>query len=240
MLALAKPKKAEGRKRGRKASGLRGLPPEAVALAVNREALAIVRRAVATREDMARRVPNSSRGLPTLERLMRDDVAMALIKVPEEGQVEMRPVLRAATLEEQLFKALATPGDTPEREALAKAKAWVGERFARDVEAMTIGKLTANYEGGASRSDRSSCEPERMLIAMNRVHRATRKLNRQERTAVWAILVFGLSMTDTGWALHGGKGGASPRRLREAAWLFIDAGLEKMLPYYQGVGDGVS
>lgn len=221
---MAKAKQTEGKKRGRKASGLRGLPPAAAALAINLEALAVVKRALSTRERM-RVETGMAGGLPTLERLMRDDVAMTQIKVPEAGDVSLHPVLRATTLEQQLIKA-----------GLDEGRAWTGERFARDVEAMTIGKLTASYGEGLGGGQ--SAEPMRVVIAMDRVARATASLNRQERTAVWAILVFGLSMTDLGWSLYGHRAGNRRMGLVDAAWLFLDAALEKMQPFYMAEGEG--
>jgi|GEM_PF-6365997 len=221
---MAKAKQTEGKKRGRKASALRGLPPAAAALAINLEALAVVKRALSTRERM-RVETGMAGGLPTLERLMRDDVAMTQIKVPEAGDVSLHPVLRAATLEQQLIKA-----------GLDEGRAWTGERFARDVEAMTIGKLTASYGEGLGGGQ--SAEPMRVVIAMDRVALATKSLNRQERTAVWAILVFGLSMTDLGWSLYGHRAGGRRQRLVDAAWLFLDAALEKMQPFYMAEGEG--
>lgn len=220
---MAKAKQTEGKKRGRKASGLRGLPPAAAALAINLEALAVVKRALSTRERM-RVETGMAGGLPTLERLMRDDVAMTQIKVPEAGDVSLHPVLRATTLEQQLIKA-----------GLDEGRAWTGERFARDVEAMTIGKLTASYGEGLGGGQ--SAEPMRVVIAMDRVALATKSLNRQERTAVWAILVFGLSMTDLGWSLYGHRAGGRRQRLVDAAWLFLDAALEKMQPFYMAEGE---
>jgi len=221
---MAKAKQTEGKKRGRKASGLRGLPPAAAALAINLEALAVVKRALSTRERM-RVETGMAGGLPTLERLMRDDVAMTQIKVPEAGDVSLHPVLRATTLEQQLIKA-----------GLDEGRAWTGERFARDVEAMTIGKLTASYGEGLGGGQ--SAEPMRVVIAMDRVALATKSLNRQERTAVWAILVFGLSMTDLGWSLYGHRAGGRRMGLVDAAWLFLDAALEKMQPFYMAEGEG--
>lgn len=223
-MMMAKAKQTEGKKRGRKASGLRGLPPAAAALAINLEALAVVKRALSTRERM-RVETGMAGGLPTLERLMRDDVAMTQIKVPEAGDVSLHPVLRATTLEQQLIKA-----------GLDEGRAWTGERFARDVEAMTIGKLTASYGEGLGGGQ--SAEPMRVVIAMDRVARATASLNRQERTAVWAILVFGLSMTDLGWSLYGHRAGNRRMGLVDAAWLFLDAALEKMQPFYMAEGEG--
>lgn len=223
-MMMAKAKQTEGKKRGRKASGLRGLPPAAAALAINVQALAVVKRALSTRERM-RVETGMAGGLPTLERLMRDDVAMIQIKVPEAGDVSLHPVLRAVTLEQQLIKA-----------GLDEGRAWTGERFARDVEAMTIGKLTASYGEGLGGGQ--SAEPMRVVIAMDRVAQATKSLNRQERTAVWAILVFGLSMTDLGWSLYGHRAGGRRQRLVDAAWLFLDAALEKMQPFYMAEGEG--
>ncbi|WP_298699229.1 hypothetical protein [uncultured Brevundimonas sp.] len=202
---------------------MRDLPPAAAALAVNAEALAVVRRAMATREEM-RRSTGMAGGLPTLERMMRDDVAMAQIRVPEAGEISLRPVLRAVSLEAQL-----------ERAGFDRARAWAGERFARDVEAMTIGKLTGSYGEGLGGG--TAAEPLRMIIAMDRVAKATGSLNRQERTAAWAVLVFGLTMTDTGWSLFGHRAGGARARLVDAAWLFLDAALEKMQPFYEALGD---
>lgn len=220
---MAAARRADTRKRGRKASGLRDLPPEAAALVLAGASLKAVREAVALRETM-RKETGMAGGLPTLERLMRQDVAMARINVPEAGEVAMRPVLRAASLEAQLRAA-----------GFGDRGAWVGERFARDVEAMTIGKLTASYGEGLGGG--TSAEPLRVLAAMDRVHKATVLLTRRERLAVWSVLVFGVNMTDTGWALVGRQFGDQRRRLSDAAWLYLDAALERMAPFYERLGE---
>jgi hypothetical protein len=216
-------KSAARGKPGRKASGLRDLPPAAARLAINEAALKAVRQALALQDDFRKR-SGMSGGLPTLERMIRADVVLDQVKVPEAGEVHLRPVLRASTLTEQLLKA-----------GFDRRSAWTGERFARDVEASTIGKLTGSY--GEGRGGGTASEPERVLIAVDRVRRATEPLNRQERTAVWSVLVFGLSMTDTGWALAGERMGSARPRLNDAAWLFLAAALERMAPYYEALGD---
>jgi hypothetical protein len=76
-----------------------------------------------------------------------------------------------------------------------------------------------------------------VIVALDRVHKATECLNRQERTAVWAVLVFGLSMTDTGWALAGERVGTHRGRLNDASWLFLAAALERMAPHYEARGE---
>lgn len=220
---MAQAKSKMKNKPGRKASGLRDLPPAAARLAINEAALKAVRAALALRTEFTKR-SGMSGGLPSLERMIREDVVLDQVKVPEAGEIFLRPVLRAATLSERLVKM----GFTAER-------AWVAERFARDVEASTIGRLTASYGEGCG-GGRAS-EPERVLIALDRLRRATECLNRQERTAVWSVLVFGMSMTDTGWALAGGRMGQSRQRLNDASWLFLDAALERMTPHYERLGE---
>lgn len=216
-------KASKKNKPGRKASGLRDLPPSAARLAINEAALKAVRGALALQDEFRKR-SGMSGGLPTLERMIRADVVIDQVKVPEAGEVYLRPVLRSVTLREQLIRAGFDP-----------RSAWTGERFARDVEASTIGKLTGSYgEGGGGAS---SSEPERVIIALDRVHKATEGLNRQERTAVWAVLVFGLSMTDTGWALAGDRVGTHRGRLNDASWLFLAAALERMTPHYEARGE---
>lgn len=223
MAAAAAGKRGEGKKRGRKASGLRNLPPEAAAFVLAGASLQAVRAAVALRETM-RKETGMAGGLPTLERLMRADVAMARINVPEAGELGLKPVLRAASLEQQLRAA-----------GFDDRAAWVGERFARDVEAMTIGKLTASYGEGCGGA--TSAEPLRVVAAMDRVRRATESLTRRERLCVWSVLVFGVNMTDTGWALVGRQFGGRGEPLRNAAWLYLDAALERMAPYYERLGE---
>lgn len=211
-------------KPGRKASGLRDLPPAAARLAINEAALSAVRSALATRTAFVERTGRSG-GLPTLERMMREDVHLSSVRaMGDDGVLEIRPVLRCATLSEQLLKA-----------GFDERSAWVAEKFARDVEASTIGKLTGSY--GEGRGGATSSEPERVLIAIDRLQKATEKLNAQERTAVWAVLVFGLSMTDTGWAVAGSRMGQSRGRLNDAAWLILAAALERMAPHYEKIGD---
>jgi len=223
---------AEGVRMARSASALvkqetarlRDLTPEEAEAVLNQSALAIVRRGEGLRETL-RRETKMADG-PTLERLMRGDCEMVEILVPEDGRLSQRRILRSGTLMQRLLKA----GHGTDR-------AWTGERFAQDVEAMTIGKLTANYGGGASAQTRTSAEPERMLVALQRVHRATRTLSRKERAAAWGALVFGMSMTDLGYALYGHKFGQAEPRLRDAAWLFLDAALERMAPFYLAIGE---
>lgn len=203
---------------------LRDLTPDQAEALLNRSALAVVRQAVEVRETL-RRETKMADG-PTLERLMAGDCQIAEILVPEEGRLTARRIVRAQSLMQRLMKA-----------GHSQDKAWTGERFARDVEAMMIGNLTANYEGGASSKARTSAEPERMLIAMQRVHRATGKLTRKERAAAWGALVFGMSMTDLGYALWGGQFGRAELRLRDAAWLSLEAALERMTPFYMAIGE---
>lgn len=220
---MAQAKSKIKNKPGRKASGLRDLPPSAARLAVNAAALKAVREALALRTEFTKR-SGMSGGLPSLERMIRQDVVLDSVKVPEAGEIHLRPVLRATTLAEQMMKL-----------GFDQGRAWVAERFVRDIESATIGKLTASYGEGLGGG--TSSEPERVLIAIDRVRKATECLNRQERTAVWSVLVFGLSMTDTGWALAGGRMGQSRARLNDAAWLFLDAALERMAPHYVRLGE---
>lgn len=203
---------------------IRDLTPEEAEALLVRSALAAVRQAADLRETL-RRETKMADG-PTLERLMLGDCQMTEILVPEDGRLTTRRIVRAESLMQRLLKA-----------GHSQDKAWTGERFARDVEAMTIGKLTASYEGSASSLSRTSAESERMLIAMQRVHRATGKLSRKERMAAWGALVFGWSMTDLGYALWGKQFGHAQLRLRDAAWLSLEAALERMAPHYMAVGE---
>jgi hypothetical protein len=236
--------KPAARKAGRKASGLRDLPPEAARLAVSRAALelleagreatpvevkAVTRRAVTvvegavTLQREARQV-GAGGGAPTLERLLRGDVEMASIKVVDDGQVRMQPVVRGDATGSRL-KAAGVPEDLR----------WTAERFLGDVEAATIGRLTASYGEGLGGG--RAAEPERLVVSLDRLARAQAVLTPKERTAVWAHLVFGLSLTDTGWAVNGERSGSRKEPLIAAGLIFVEAGLERMHPHYQARGE---
>lgn len=231
------------KKSGRKASGIRDLSPDAARLAISLAALDAVQcvatpdelhraecaavkrvKAAVALSDRQRAATGMAGGLPTLERLLREDIFAARVSVPEDGCLTFRPALRSANLEEQLLG-----------HGFEKRLAWTAERFVQDVEACTVGKLTASYGEGLGGG--SSAEPQRLVVALDRLRIATKELNRQERTAVWAVLVFGLSMTDTGWALAGKPFGHDPKAMRNAAWLFLDAALERMAVHYEAIGE---
>lgn len=209
----AKPNK----KPGRKASGLRELPPEAARLAVSAAAHAAVVAALGMQDELRRATGYGS--VPTLERLLRGDVERTSVLVADDGEVSVQPVLRAGSgAGEQWTKGLEPN------------LVLVGEAFVRDVERATIGKLTGSYGEGCGGG--TAAEPERLAAAMQRLIQAQECLTAKERTTVWGVLVFGLSMTDAGWATDGARLGGVRVGLSDAAALRLEAALERMAPYY--------
>lgn len=209
-------------KPGRKASGLRGLTPEQARHVVSKAALKAVREAVALQGRVVKETGMAG-GVPTLERLLRGDVEMTQVLVAEEGEVHLRPAMMTASLETRLEDA-----------GLSQRLAWVAGKFVADVEGVRIGKLTASYgEGtGGGQAD----EALRVVIRMRRLVAAQAMLTPKERTAVWGLLVFGLNMTDVGWALAGDRFGARGEPLRNASALLLEGALERMAPHYEARG----
>lgn len=246
-------KKETKGKAGRKASGLRDLSPEAARLAISRAALRAIetplpadmpaaaqqaRRAEIARVGLKReanavrgavalqqtaiKATGMSGGVPTLERLLREDVSIASLQTVEDGEFAVRPVMRAKGLREVLIDL-----------GIESPHARTAEMFTADVERATIGRLTASYGEGIGGA--ATAEPLRVLQALDRLGRAQERLNRQERTAVWGFLVLGMTATDVGWALVGHKFGARRELLSNATALIVEAGLERMTPFYEAI-----
>lgn len=209
--------KSEAKKKpGRKASGLRELSPDAARYAVTKEMFSAVQAAEDFRRKVAR-LPGLTDGAPSLARALKGDLQVASMLVAEDGQVQLQPVLRSTDYEKQLRGA-----GVPE-ELMFTAKA-----FTANVNGATLGKLTATWDGAGGGS---SAEPERFLIQVDMLNKATADLNRCERFTVWAALVFGLPLHDIGWSLYGLR--ITERvRLVERASLHLEAGLERMQPWY--------
>lgn len=210
--------KGEAKKKpGRKPSGLRDLTPEAARYAVCKASLSAVRRAEAMRAK-ASKLPGATGAAPSLERMLKGDLDIAAVLVVEDGEVTLQPVLRSTAYDKQLLQA-GVPADL----------VFVAKAFTSDVEGSTIGKLTGGYGEGFGGG--ATAEPERVLVAMDRLVKAQEKLNRNERFTVWSALVFGLPLVDIGWALYGGRGWTRTH-LTEAAALHLEASLERMQPWY--------
>lgn len=210
--------KSEAKKKpGRKASGLRDLSPDAARYVVCKASLAAVRRAEVLRTTAAK-LPGATGAAPSLERMLKGDLEIAAVMVVDDGEVTLQPVLRSTAYDKQL-RAAGVPAEL----------VFVAKAFAADVEGSTIGKLTGSYGEGFGGG--ASAEPERVLMAMDRLVKAQAKLNRSERFTVWSALVFSLPLVDIGWALYGGRGWTRTH-LTEAAALLLEAALERMQPWY--------
>ena len=237
-------------KAGRRASGLRDLSPEAARLAIMLQSLELARSApaagevetatAASRRLRAARIASVSRvegavsfrdGIgrqlgraetPTLERLLMGDVVLARVDVPEDGVVQVQRVVRGDGGVSRL-RAAGVPA----------ALIFTAEAFLRDVEAARIGKLTASYGEGLGGG--CSAEPERMLMAMQRLLKAQRDLNAMDRMVLWGALVFGLSFHDVGHATDGERT-AVKKRLIERGQLRLEVALERIKPAYDARG----
>ncbi|MGN6208823.1 hypothetical protein [Asticcacaulis sp.] len=127
--------------------------------------------------------------LPTIDRIIQGGVDLVDL-AGHEGKGLVR-VLRVSSLGARLRKI----GVSDELAAVAL-------RFSRDFEKARIGGLTANYEGGGG--SKRACEPERWLEAMERLARASAKLDHDERVAVYGYVLFDVSAADLGAFLCGG------------------------------------
>ncbi|ATC26486.1 hypothetical protein [Caulobacter vibrioides] len=184
----------------------------------------LVRGAVALQQT-AIKATGMSGGVPTLERLLREDVSIASLQTVEDGEFAIRPVMRSKTMQEVLVGC-----------GVERAVAWAGEEFIADVERATIGRLTASYGEGLGGA--ATAEPLRVLQALDRLGRAQERLTRKERVAVWGFLVLGMSATDVGWALVGNalaKSKGGERDMRTATALVVEAALERMAVFYKSV-----
>lgn len=184
-----------------------------------------VRRAVDL-GDRAIKATGMSGGVPTLERLLREDVAIGSLQTVEDGEFAIRPVMRAKTMTEVLLAC-----------GIDRKLARTAEMFTVDVERSTIGRLTASY--GEGRGGAATAEPLRLLQAMDRLGKAQERLTRKERAATWGFLILGMTATDVGWAMIGDrlKGPAEGERdMRTATALIVEAALERMSLFYDAVG----
>lgn len=184
-----------------------------------------VRRAVNLGERVVRATGRID-GVPTLERLLREDVAVGSLQTIEDGEFSIRPVMRAKTMTEVLLAS-----------GIDKGLARAAEMFAMDVERATIGRLTASYGEGVGGA--VTAEPLRLLQAMDRLGRAQERLTRKERAATWGFLILGMTATDVGWALIGDRlkrPAEGERDMRTATALVVEAALERMSVFYNAVG----
>ncbi len=213
--------KAPKGKAGRKASGLRDLSPEAARFVIAGHALKAVRQAVGVKTE-AEKIENGSAGVPTLDRLLRGDLGFDRVikEIAEDGAPIYIRVLRG----DGGLKRLKDTG-------LSALLVRVAERFMRDVEGATIGKLVAGYDGFSGGSGYWRGEPERVIAALDRLGRSQQYLTRKERLSVWGTLVFGLSLTDVGHATDGDRI-SNVRELRTAAAIHTESALDRMAGYY--------
>jgi hypothetical protein len=217
----AKEAPAKG-KRGRKASGLRDLSPEAARYAVTKASVQAVRAA----EELYKRalkMPGVTSGTPSLGRMLKGDLEVASVLVADPAGVSLQPVLRSSDHVERL-RRMGVPADL----------LFVAKAFMADIEGSTIGKLTASYGEGLGGA--ASAEPERLMVAMDRLVKAQKILNRHERFAAWGALVFGLTLHDIGWSLYGQRFGSRAEPLINAAALHLEGALERMEPWYLAGG----
>jgi hypothetical protein len=218
-------KKPAGRP-GRKATGLRDLPPEAARLAVNHASLRAVTDAVDLQKQIGRETGHAA---PTLLRLMRQDVQISTMRVPTgSGELVSQAVVRAASA--PLARRMQT-------DRFAANLVRVGMCFEEDVERARIGNMTSSYGegggGGGGVKDYAFVQAARM----ERLLRASEKLNDKERPAVWGYVVFGLPLRDIGWLTAGERLGSRSGSMCDVGALFVEAALERMEPHYMAIGD---
>lgn len=188
------------------------------------QAVKVVRGAVSLQRAVVRATGETG-GVPTLERLLREDVAVAGLQTADDGEFTIRPVLRSKTMQEVLLDC-----------GVDRTVAWAADQFMADVERSTIGRLTASYGEGIGGA--SAAEPLRVLQALDRLGRAQSRLTHKERLATWGFLVLGMTATDVGWALIGdklGKPKGGERDMRTATALVVEAALERMAVFYKSV-----
>jgi hypothetical protein len=212
--------KAKQTKRGRKGSGLKDLSPEAARYVISGWSLSAVREAVALQGRAQALGPHGQ--APTLERALKGDLGFAVALESEYSHLRPRVVLKAQTVRDQLISA-----------DVDVDYADVAEGFLADVAGAQIGKLTASYGEGLGGG--TSAEPERFVIAVDRLARAQAKLSAKQRAALWGVLVFNLSLADVGYAVAGEKEtfACSPHKLRAAGSLLLEGALHAMLPLYR-------
>jgi hypothetical protein len=218
MLKIKAKSEAEKKKPGRKPSGLRDLKPEAARLSVLKAAAKLVREAEVLRK-AAGKLPGAKDGVPSLERALKNDLFFASTPVAEDGHITIQPVLKSKAYEDQLRRA-----------AVPARLHYTAKAFTADVEGAVIGKLTASYGEGLGGG--SAAEPERLMIAVDRLTKAQHLLTRNERFALWASLVLNLPLVDIGHALYGGRG-LDQVRLTERAALILECALERLEVHYQ-------
>jgi hypothetical protein len=222
-------KKTTKGKAGRKASGLRDLSPDAARLVVCAGAEQVVAAAVRLDREINQKTAHAG---PTLLRLLRQDVEVTQMMVPDEardGEMTMQAVVRATG--DQLVRRMQLVGFSPELRRTAV-------NFAADVEKVSVGsRLTANLSGvgGASGSTDHAGD---QLVRMERLAQAQALMNLKERSAVWAYVVFGLPLSDIGWMVGGAR--VRTASLGDVAYLFVEGGLERMQRWYMARGNPAS
>lgn len=129
--------------------------------------------------------------IPTIERVLRGDVAIALRPI-EFGDTGVVRVLRSAS---------ALPW-TLRRMNIADEMIHVALRFSADFEKSRLGGLTANYEGVNPNGSKGG-EPERWLEAVDLLSKASARLDDDERLALYGVVLFDVSLADIGERVAG-------------------------------------
>lgn len=231
-------------KRGRKASGLRDLQPE-LALAAITGASVEVCRHVLKQGERAEQI--AGQAAPTLERMLKADVLVQGVEVEEAGITRVRALVRADTAEAAAVASAMTalvsagrPGSAEQmlgKEGVDRRFVRTAGMFLRDVEAARPGALSASYSADRVDGGRFRTEQERVAFACERLVKAQTGLTRDERAAVWGVLVFGLPLADVGWAAAGRLVGTRPEALIAAGGILLLSALERMTPHYQREAD---
>ena len=247
-------KKGAGAKPGRKASGLRGLSPEAAQLVVTIAALDLAEQmarpdwkpsmqrgaemcaaddALYTVRELERRRRNMTKvtghAAPGIEQVWKQDLDVARMTSPDgEGGIKVEYVVRSGTdgLATRLTAAKFAPNLIQ-----------VAAMFAGDVERSRVGRLTSSYgEGiGGAQLDPAGAQ----AVRMERLTRSQEMLTRKERSALWAFVIFGLSWQDIGWFLVGERFGTAHAPQCNSAMLVVEGALERMAPFYLAFADRV-
>jgi hypothetical protein len=177
--------KSEAKKKpGRKASGLRDLPPEAARYAVNKAMVAVVHDALHLQRDAAK-LPGSTRRRADLARMLKGDLEIASLRVARMARWRSG-------------RCCAPPPHRADAEAgVPEQLLFTAAAFTAAVDGATIGKLTGGYGEGFGGG--ASPEPERVLCNIDLLAKASKDLTSAERFTVWSALVFGLPcMTSAG------------------------------------------
>lgn len=156
--------------------------------------------------------------LPTLDRVIRGDVQIVDLAGSEGAG---------------LVKALRVPGLAARlrKVGVADELAAVAVRFACDFEKARIGGMVANYDGYSGGVKRSS-EPERWCIAIDRLAKASDKLEADERVVVFAYVMLDMSAADTGNLLCGDLTSDANAKIFLGKYL-LHKSLKKLKTFYE-------